>query len=139
MRAFVADSEAARSAFLRSQDIVAELMGGLNMEAGEIASNLFRLYEYLHRRLVEANVHRDIAAANEVETLVKSLIELHGGRVEVHSDGPGKGCEFVVRLPAPAAIAQEPRASDRDAECAGVQRRRVLIVDRLLSALPGQR
>ncbi len=68
------DMEGARVAFLRAQDIVAELMGGLNMEAGEIASNLFRLYEYLHRRLVEANVRRDMAAADEVETLVKSLI-----------------------------------------------------------------
>ena len=32
--------------------------------------------------------------------LVKSLVELHGGRVEAFSDGPGCGAEFVVRLPA---------------------------------------
>ena len=32
-------------------------------------------------------------------SLVKELVELHGGRVEAHSDGPGKGSEFVVRLP----------------------------------------
>ncbi|HWI20280.1 MAG TPA: ATP-binding protein, partial [Vicinamibacterales bacterium] len=32
-------------------------------------------------------------------TLVKSLVELHGGRVAVRSDGPGKGSEFEVRLP----------------------------------------
>jgi signal transduction histidine kinase len=32
--------------------------------------------------------------------LVKSLIELHGGSIEAFSDGPSKGCEFVVRLPA---------------------------------------
>ncbi|MCC7091620.1 MAG: PAS domain S-box protein [Nitrosomonas sp.] len=32
-------------------------------------------------------------------TLVKSLVAMHGGSVEAHSDGPGKGCEFVVRLP----------------------------------------
>lgn len=31
--------------------------------------------------------------------LVKNLVELHGGRVEAHSDGPGHGSEFVVRLP----------------------------------------
>jgi two-component system CheB/CheR fusion protein len=32
-------------------------------------------------------------------TLVKSLVEMHGGRVEAHSEGPGKGSELVVRLP----------------------------------------
>ena len=31
--------------------------------------------------------------------LVKSLVELHGGSVAVHSDGPGTGAEFIVRLP----------------------------------------
>jgi signal transduction histidine kinase len=31
--------------------------------------------------------------------LVKSLIELHGGSVAAHSDGPGTGAEFVLRLP----------------------------------------
>jgi signal transduction histidine kinase len=32
-------------------------------------------------------------------SLVRSLVELHGGRVEAFSDGPGKGSEFVVSLP----------------------------------------
>ncbi|HEV3438030.1 MAG TPA: ATP-binding protein, partial [Gemmata sp.] len=32
-------------------------------------------------------------------TLVKNLVELHGGTVKAQSDGLGKGCEFVVRLP----------------------------------------
>ncbi|MFL6647108.1 MAG: sensor histidine kinase [Sulfurifustaceae bacterium] len=33
-------------------------------------------------------------------TLVRQLAELHGGSVHVHSDGPGKGSSFTVRLPA---------------------------------------
>jgi signal transduction histidine kinase len=32
-------------------------------------------------------------------TLVRRLVELHGGRVQAFSDGPGRGSEFVVRLP----------------------------------------
>jgi PAS domain S-box-containing protein len=32
-------------------------------------------------------------------TLVRSLAELHGGSVEARSDGPGRGSEFIVRLP----------------------------------------
>jgi signal transduction histidine kinase len=32
-------------------------------------------------------------------TLVRSLVEMHGGRVEASSEGPGRGSEFEVRLP----------------------------------------
>jgi signal transduction histidine kinase len=32
-------------------------------------------------------------------TLVRRLVEMHDGSVEAHSDGPGHGSEFVVRLP----------------------------------------
>jgi PAS domain S-box-containing protein len=32
-------------------------------------------------------------------TLAKSLVQMHGGALEAHSPGLGKGCEFVVRLP----------------------------------------
>jgi PAS domain S-box-containing protein len=31
--------------------------------------------------------------------LVRSLVQLHGGAVQAHSDGPGQGSEFTVRLP----------------------------------------
>jgi PAS domain S-box-containing protein len=54
-------------------------------------------------------------------TLVHRLVELHGGRVTAHSEGVGKGSEFVVRLPglppsraaAPAAPAAGPAAAAR--------------------------
>ena len=32
-------------------------------------------------------------------SLVKTLVELHGGRVEARSEGPGEGSEFTVRIP----------------------------------------
>jgi signal transduction histidine kinase len=36
--------------------------------------------------------------------LVKSLVEMHGGRVEAHSAGPGQGSEFILHLPLAADI-----------------------------------
>ncbi len=37
-------------------------------------------------------------------TLVRSLTQLHGGSVSVHSDGPGKGSRFTLHLPALSAV-----------------------------------
>jgi signal transduction histidine kinase/ActR/RegA family two-component response regulator len=56
--------------------------------------------------------------------LVQRLARLHGGRVEASSDGPGRGAEFVLRLPM-AATAVDPA---RPAEAASGPRR-VLIVE----------
>ncbi len=36
--------------------------------------------------------------------LVRGLVRLHGGTVTAHSEGPGKGSEFVVRLPASTGL-----------------------------------
>ncbi|HYE35164.1 HAMP domain-containing sensor histidine kinase [Methylocaldum sp.] len=38
-------------------------------------------------------------------TIVQKLVELHGGYVEASSEGPGKGSEFVVRLPVSEGLA----------------------------------
>jgi two-component sensor histidine kinase len=61
-------------------------------------------------------------------TLVRSLVNLHGGQVEAHSEGPGRGSRFIVRLStvvqpitaAPARASALPVAQDRQ---------RILIVD----------
>jgi PAS domain S-box-containing protein len=58
--------------------------------------------------------------------IVKRLVEMHGGGVEAHSDGPGKGSTFLVRLPAAAAPAGgESGGGSR----AAAPRRRILVVD----------
>ena len=38
-------------------------------------------------------------------TLVRSLVEMHGGRVEARSEGPGRGSELEVRLPLADGVA----------------------------------
>jgi CheY-like chemotaxis protein/two-component sensor histidine kinase len=40
-------------------------------------------------------------------TLVRSLMELHGGRVEARSDGPGRGSEFRIYLPLLPAVEKQ--------------------------------
>src|SRR5208282_5872911 len=42
-------------------------------------------------------------------TLVRRLVEMHGGTVEAHSDGAGTGSEFIVRLP--LALDSRPASS----------------------------
>jgi PAS domain S-box-containing protein len=66
-------------------------------------------------------------------TLVRTLIEMHGGTVEAHSPGPGRGAELVVRLPllAPAGSG-EPGQTGQHREAPKAQpaeRRRVLVIE----------
>lgn len=52
------------------------LRAGLNHEAGgEISANLDNLYEYMTRRLLEANLHNDPAAIAEVERLLSNIAD----------------------------------------------------------------
>ena len=48
-------------------------------------------------------------------TLVKRLVEMHGGSIEANSGGPGKGSEFVVRLPV-VVEASRPQEFGTEAE-----------------------
>ncbi|MGV2287592.1 chemotaxis protein CheB [Trinickia sp. YCB016] len=64
-------------------------------------------------------------------TLVKTLVEMHGGAVAVHSAGAGQGSEFVVRLPmlTEAQLAQPALPERPGREQMAEQARRILIVD----------
>ncbi|MCI0458232.1 MAG: ATP-binding protein [Gemmataceae bacterium] len=67
-------------------------------------------------------------------TLVRSLVQLHGGAVEAHSPGLGQGSEFVVRLPAPPTSPEGRSAASGPTPGADGPRRRVLVVDDNLDA-----
>jgi CheY-like chemotaxis protein/anti-sigma regulatory factor (Ser/Thr protein kinase) len=60
-------------------------------------------------------------------TLVRRIVELHGGTVEARSEGAGKGSEFVVRLP--LARGRELQPQDQAGEPAAKRRRIVLVED----------
>ena len=62
-------------------------------------------------------------------TLVRSLVEMHGGAIEARSDGPGLGAEFAVRLPLAAAAAEDDAAPQAALRLPAPARRRVLVVD----------
>ncbi len=62
-------------------------------------------------------------------SLVKRLVELHGGKVEAMSEGPGKGCEFVVRLPIATRAWNPQEQSGGDAEPSSHLPLRILVVD----------
>ena len=60
---------------LRVQDIINELSLTLNLEAGEVATNLRRLYDYMLERLVEANISKEREPVLEVKGLLSDLLE----------------------------------------------------------------
>ena len=65
-------------------------------------------------------------------SLVRGLVKMHGGKVEAYSDGPGRGSEFVVRLPVAAAEPERPATPPSEAngkESQGPHGRRILIVE----------
>jgi signal transduction histidine kinase/ActR/RegA family two-component response regulator len=61
----------------------------------EMLASIFELFTQVDRTLDRSQGGLGIGL-----TLVRRLVEMHGGRVQASSDGPGQGSEFVVRLPA---------------------------------------
>ncbi|MBB6177635.1 flagellar protein FliS [Anoxybacillus tengchongensis] len=66
------DIEARNTNLLKAQKIIQELMVTLNMEY-EVAKSMMTMYDYMYRRLVEANIKSDITILEEVEGYVKEF------------------------------------------------------------------
>lgn len=62
-------------------------------------------------------------------TLVKKLVEMHGGTVEAASGGPGQGATFTVRLPIGLGVGAVPANVERMAQNSAIAPRRILVVD----------
>jgi CheY-like chemotaxis protein len=64
-------------------------------------------------------------------SLVKGLVEMHGGKIDAHSEGPGHGSEFVARLPVITAdpLSRSYTAKDDHESTSPAAKYRILIVD----------
>ncbi|MEO8626863.1 MAG: PAS domain-containing protein [Betaproteobacteria bacterium] len=95
---------------------------GMGIHA-EVLPRVFDLFAQSQRALDRAQGGLGIGL-----TIVRRLVELHGGRVGANSAGPGHGSEFTVYLPALRELhATAPR--QKLPTIAGPKSRRILIVD----------
>jgi PAS domain S-box-containing protein len=89
--------------------------------APEVVGRIFDLFYQGRRTLDRAEGGLGIGL-----TLVRRLVELHGGRIAASSDGPGTGTTFTIELPQIPAVDPGP-APERIQEPA--RRRRILLVE----------
>src|SRR5206468_3362054 len=91
---------------------------------GDTLPHVFDLFMQAHSTL-----DRALGGLGIGLTLVRRLVELHGGTVEAHSAGLGHGSEFVVRLPLLERAAPQDAPGPAAAAPAKARPRRVLVVD----------
>ena len=62
-------------------------------------------------------------------TLARQLVEMHGGSIEAHSEGSGRGAEFRVRLPVVPVLAAVDAPRDEESQLDPAVRFRILVAD----------
>lgn len=68
------DIELTHNNLIKAQNIISELRDTLDMEiGGELANNLYALYNYFNRRLVQANIKKEIEPVDEVLEHLRGL------------------------------------------------------------------
>src|SRR6185436_7758951 len=93
--------------------------------AASMLSKVFDMFTQVGRESAHSEGGLGIGLA-----LAKRLVEMHGGSIEAHSEGLGKGSEFIVRLPVhkgsrPQPVVEEPTSIERSS----ASKRRILIAD----------
>ncbi len=90
----------------------------------EMLPRIFEMFTQVDRSLERAQGGLGIGL-----TLVKRLVEMHGGSTEAHSEGPNRGSEFVVRLPVAVDLEATQLAAAGGEHAAPRAHRRILVVD----------
>jgi signal transduction histidine kinase len=112
-----ADDGASREVEIRVTD------GGIGI-APDVLPHVFEPFVQADRSIARAKGGLGIGL-----TLVKRIVELHGGTVEARSEGLGRGSEFVVRIPVRASTLPADAEERPDADGRPRRKRRVLVVD----------
>jgi two-component system CheB/CheR fusion protein len=109
----------------RTTAVAQVIDNGAGIDA-DLVPRLFHLFTQADRSLAHSQGGLGIGLS-----LVRTLIEMHGGRVSIRSDGPGKGSTFEVRLPVSAAPMEEKEDAIKRAGALypGAHNARVLVVD----------
>lgn len=83
------DIQTKGNSIARAIDIILNgLRSSLNLaDGGDLAQNLYALYDYMARRLLHANAHNDLAALDEV---IKLLGEIHEAWLEIGEQAGAK-------------------------------------------------
>jgi signal transduction histidine kinase len=114
----------------RPQAVVSVADNGRGIPA-EMLDNIFDLFVQ-----VQQTLDRKLGGLGLGLTLVKRLVEMHGGFVQAASDGPGRGSEFTVTLPLSTAASDgtapgigEGSAGGDDALMLPFSKRRIVLVE----------
>jgi signal transduction histidine kinase/CheY-like chemotaxis protein len=89
-----------------------------------VRASLFDLFYQVDRTIDRAEGGLGIGLS-----LVKSIVEMHAGKVSVNSRGRGHGAEFVVRLPLHSGLPETSKKVPRVLAKEAVHQRRLLVVD----------
>ncbi len=96
---------------------------GIGIPADKVA-NLFEMFTQLDHSLEKAQGGLGIGL-----TLSRRLVELHGGTIEVTSEGPGMGSEFTVRLPVATSRSEHAEPEPLELFNGDAPAQRILVAD----------
>lgn len=98
--------EGVHNNLIRAQEIIAELRGALNLQAGPVAKNLDRVYEYFQHLLIQANLKKE---AKPIEECVELMTMMRDTWQELFT-GLAKQDAAPIATPAQSSINQHGSA-----------------------------